>query len=146
MTVKYENGVTPIAESEGLPNLKVMWHTLDESHIMVTKQTKESVLRGERFEQLIDTLPTVHDLWQRESLQLLDVPIEYQRVPVLEIVAVKHLLKKRGIRLEVIRATAVTEVEIAEYDHSRRPIQRLFRRSVKEIGQILEAELILHYG
>jgi len=68
------------------------------------------------LEESQERLPARVDPGVAESLKLLDVAVEHQRVTGLEIVAAKDLLDHPGILPKIVTGPSIAEVEVAQ-DH-----------------------------
>jgi hypothetical protein len=111
---------------------------------MVSDQPEQPACLAESLEDLIDGGPSTCDVGQPKTLQLLYVTIQDEReipgpVPVLQDMA-EHL----AVRAEVIIATTIAKMKVAEDDQAIRVRERVNRRGVIERLEVPVAESTIH--
>jgi len=134
--------VALIVEAERVFYVEIVARSVDQIHVMIANQSVQASLVPILIKQPVNRLPSIQDIEKAEALELLNVPIENQRVPSGQVVPGENLLKHVGICHEVIGLTSIAKMEVAEYDDFPTVIKRCDRGSTKEVLKIPLAETV----
>jgi hypothetical protein len=78
----------------------------------------------------------------REALKLFDIAVENERIASIQVVSAEDLAKEVCIRDEVIRASPVSHVKVAE-DHVAIPVAHATQGcALEELGEVVVAERV----